>query len=124
MHLLVELAHDPGLPITAHAHSLAAVEQSSMLGLTASNIAAARPRRDPYSPRNLWPAWPIETSPLAVCSTPIQMDLSQAPLAIRRLIAATGWTSQRMREHRVDMLHRLHVGGVRIVTGIDAGIGP
>ena len=26
-----------------------------------------------------------------------------------------------MRERRVDMLHRLHAGGVRIVTGIDAG---
>jgi imidazolonepropionase-like amidohydrolase len=41
MHLLVELAHGAGLPITAHAHSLAAVEQSVDAGLTASNIAAA-----------------------------------------------------------------------------------
>ena len=29
-----------------------------------------------------------------------------------------------MRERRVDMLHRLHAGGVRMATGIDAGIGP
>jgi imidazolonepropionase-like amidohydrolase len=41
MHLLVELAHDAGLPITAHAHALPAVEQSVDAGLTASNIAAA-----------------------------------------------------------------------------------
>ena len=28
MHLLVELAHEAGLPTTAHAHALPAVEQS------------------------------------------------------------------------------------------------
>jgi imidazolonepropionase-like amidohydrolase len=33
MHLLVELAHEAGLPITAHAHSLAAVEESVDAGV-------------------------------------------------------------------------------------------
>ena len=124
MHLLVELAHDPGLPITAHAHSLAAVEQAVDAGADSIEHCSCLTEKGSVLSEELVARMPIETSPLAVCSTPIQMDLSHAPPAIRQLIAATGWTPQRMRERRVDMLNRLHVGGARIVTGIDAGIGP
>jgi dihydroorotase-like cyclic amidohydrolase len=41
MRSMVELAHDAGLPITAHAHPLPASSSQSTQGLTASNIAAA-----------------------------------------------------------------------------------
>jgi imidazolonepropionase-like amidohydrolase len=51
------------------------------------------------------------------------MDLSQAPPALQRL-AAAGFTPQRIRELCAERLRRLHARGVRIVTGIDAGIGP
>jgi len=52
-----------------------------------------------------------------------QTDLSKAPPAIQKL-AAAGFTPQRIRELRAHHLRRLHARGVRIVTGIDAGLGP
>ena len=124
MHLLVELAHDPGLPITAHAHSLAAVEQAVDAGadsiehcscLTEKGFRTLRGTCGPHADRDIAIGGVLNPNPNG--SQP-------SSLAIRRLIAATGWTPQRMRERRVDMLHRLHAGDARIVTGIDAGIGP
>jgi imidazolonepropionase-like amidohydrolase len=52
------------------------------------------------------------------------MDLTKAPPALHKLIAATGLTPQRTWELTANMIHRLHASGARIVTGIDAGLGP
>jgi hypothetical protein len=76
MRSMVELAHDAGLPITAHAHSLAAVEQSVDAGVDCIEHCSCVTEKDPYSPTNLWPALPIGTSPLAPCSTPIRKWIS------------------------------------------------
>jgi imidazolonepropionase-like amidohydrolase len=125
MRLLVELAHEAGLPITAHAHSLAAVEQSVDAGVDCIEHCSCVTEKGSALSEELVAS--IADRDIAICGVfnPIpQMDLSQAPPGIRKLIAATRWTPERMRERRVDMLHRLHAGGVRIVTGIDAGIGP
>jgi imidazolonepropionase-like amidohydrolase len=43
MHLLVELAHDAGLPITAHAHSLAALEHSQVMAVGRSRDEDQQP---------------------------------------------------------------------------------
>ena len=78
MHLLVELAHEAGLPITAHAHSLAAVEQAVDAGADSIEYCSCLTEKGSVLSEELVARMPIETSPLAVCSTPIQMDLSQA----------------------------------------------
>ena len=61
MRLLVELAHEAGLPITAHAHSLAAVEQSVDAGVDCIEHFSCVTEKGSVSPRNLWPALPIAT---------------------------------------------------------------
>jgi imidazolonepropionase-like amidohydrolase len=68
MHLLVELAHEAGLPITAHAHSLAAVERSVDAGVDCIEHCSCLTEKVSVLSRNLWPALPIGTSLLAVCS--------------------------------------------------------
>ena len=110
MHLLVELAHDPGLPITAHAHSLAAVEQAVDAGADCIEHCSCLTEKGSVLSEELWPACRSGHRHWQCAQPDPQMDLSQAPPAIRQLIAATGWTPQRMRERRVDMLNRLHAG--------------
>ena len=125
MHLLVGLARETGLPITAHAHSLAAVEQSVDAGVDCiEHCSCVTEKGSVLSDDLVASIADRDIAISAVLNPNPQMDLSQAPPAIRKRIATTGWTSQRMRERRVDMLHRLHAGGVRMATGIDAGIGP
>jgi imidazolonepropionase-like amidohydrolase len=124
MHLLVEQAHEAGLPITAHAHSLAAVEQSVDAGadciehcscLTEKGFALSDELLASIADRDIAISCVITPNP--------QMDLSKAPPALQKL-AAPGFTPQRIRELCADRLRRLHAGGVRVVTGIDAGLVP
>jgi imidazolonepropionase-like amidohydrolase len=124
MHLLAGLAHEAGLPITAHAHSLAAVEQSVDAGvdciehctcLTEKGFVLSDELVASIADRNIAISCVITPNP--------QTDLSKAPPAIQKL-AAAGLTPQRIRELRARHLRRLHARGVRVVTGIDAGLGP
>jgi imidazolonepropionase-like amidohydrolase len=124
MHLLVELAHDAGLPITAHAHALPAVEQSVDAGVDCIEHCSCLTQKGFVLSEKL--AASIADRDIAISDvlTPNpQMDLSQAPPALQKL-AAAGFTPQRIRELCADRLRRLHARGVRIVTGIDAGLGP
>jgi imidazolonepropionase-like amidohydrolase len=125
MHLLVELAHDAGLPVTAHAHSLAAVEQSVDAGVDCIEHCSCLTEKGSALSEELLARIADRDIAISAVFNPIaQMDLSQAPPAIQKLIAATGLTPEQMREPRAERLRRLHAGGVRIVTGTDAGIGP
>jgi imidazolonepropionase-like amidohydrolase len=124
MHLLVELAHDAGMPITAHAHALPAVEQSVDAGVDCIEHCSCLTQKGFVLSEELLAGIADRDIAISGVLTPDpQMDLSQAPPALQKL-AAAGFTPQRIRELCDDRLRRLHARGVRIVTGIDAGLGP
>jgi imidazolonepropionase-like amidohydrolase len=101
MHLLVGLAHEAGLPITAHAHSLAAVEQSVDAGADCiEHCSCAAEKGSVLSEELVASIADRDIAISGVLNPNPQMDLSQAPPAIRKLIAATGWTPQRIHERR------------------------
>ena len=125
LRLLVEEAHRAGLPVTAHAHALTAVEQALAAGvdglehctcLTADGFGQAS---DDLLAR-------LARSGVAVCPT-LGFDgelTTPPPPQMQRLLDREGWTMDAMRQVRADFCGRMHAAGVRIVSGVDSGIAP
>jgi imidazolonepropionase-like amidohydrolase len=125
MRSIVEQAHAAGLSVTAHAHGLPAVEQSvdarvdcieHCSCMTDKGLQVSEKLVATIADRDIAVSGVLPPNP--------HMDLTKAPPALHKLIAATGLTPQRIWELTADMIHRLHSNGARIVTGIDAGLGP
>ena len=79
MRLLVELAHEAGLPITAHAHSLAAVEQSVDAGADSIEYCSCLTEKGSVPSEELVASIADRDMPLAVCSRPIRKWISAKP---------------------------------------------
>jgi len=116
--LLVRLAHAAGLPVTAHAHSVAAVEVSLAAGvdgiehctcLTAAGLAAPGPLFRELAAAGTWVCPTLGRAPGA--------EPSPQALAVA---ARTGWSVA----GRIAQVGRLAAAGARIVSGSDAGIHP
>jgi imidazolonepropionase-like amidohydrolase len=89
MHLLVELAHEAGLPITAHAHSLAALEQSVDAGVDCIEHCSCLTQKGFVLSDELVASIADRDIAISCVITPNpQMDLSQAPPALQKLVAA------------------------------------
>jgi imidazolonepropionase-like amidohydrolase len=124
MRAMVELAHEAGLPVTAHAHALPAVVQSVDAGVDCIEHCSCLTESGFDLPDELVAGIADRDIAISGVLTPNpQMDLSKAPPALQQLVAA-GFSPQRIRELCADRLRRLHARGVRIVTGLDAGLGP
>jgi len=114
----VEAAHALGLPITAHAHALAAVRQALEAGvdgiehctcLTPAGVAVD----DELLAR-------LAASGIAVCGT-LGSDRSiVVPPEILEMVARAGIGEAVLQQ----AVRRLYDGGVRIVAGSDGGIAP
>jgi hypothetical protein len=50
--------------------------------------------------------------------------MNQPPPALKAMLARTGLTAEQMLQDRRDFVGRLHQAGVRLVSGVDSGIGP
>jgi imidazolonepropionase-like amidohydrolase len=117
---VVEEAHRRGLPVTAHAHGLPAVEQALAAGVDGIEHCSCLTPSGIRRPDRLLEA--LAAHRLVVCPT-----LGWAPgvpLAIPPAIAArmaqAGVTLEAIRA----AVRRLHRAGVRLVAGSDAGIAP
>ena len=125
--LLVDLAHAAGLPVTAHAHATAAVEQAIAAGVdgiehcscdTDGGDGPGRRRHD----RGAGPAaesWSARPSAWTRSghdrTTAVGAgDDGAGGHTTMRDFCATGWPSSA----------RLHRSGVRLVSGLDSGISP
>jgi imidazolonepropionase-like amidohydrolase len=120
LRLVVEEAHRRGVPVTAHAHGLPAVEQAVAAGVDGIEHGSCLTPSGIRQPDRLLGA--LATRRIAVCPT-----LGWAPgvpLAIPPAIAArmaqAGVTLEAFRA----AVGRLHRAGVRLVAGSDAGIAP
>ncbi len=134
LRLLVDLAHRAGLPVTAHSHAAAGIDQAIEVGVDGIEHAtylagAALPGlagmlNVSATDRQLDA---LASSGITVCPTlgGLSPDFyRKAPPHVQEMIAAAGVTPEQIVEIRMSTIRRMHEAGVRFVTGTDGGIVP
>ena len=123
LQFLVDRAHSAGLPVTAHAHALAAVQVAVQAGVDGIEHCSCLTAKGVVVPEELLTAL-VERGIFVGGFIPMPtMDLSKAPPAIREMLRRQGITPEQMYAIRLNWLGGLHRAGVRLVTGPDSGIG-
>lgn len=116
LRLLVDEAHHAGLPVTAHAHGLPAIEQAIEAGvdgiehctcLTESGVQMSEALLDSLAARRV-----------VVCPTLGQAADATPPPIVLALMERLGLTWEDRQQH----VGRMHRAGVRIVSGSDGGV--
>ena len=115
---LVDEAHRRGLPLTAHAHGLAAVEQSVAAGVDGIEHCSCLTADGPVLPPGLGAA--LAAGRIDVCPTVGFRPGVDPPPHVQARMAAVGATVEQHLAH----VARLHRAGVALLAGTDAGIGP
>ncbi len=137
LRLLVDAAHDAGLPVTAHAHAALAIDQAVAVGTDGLEHAGYLTRSDhPGAPglaalRDITATdqqlQALAASGMAVCPTVggfTVQALRRAPEALQQRMREAGVTPEELIDKRAALIQRMHQAGVRLVGGADAGIGP
>ena len=137
LRLLVDAAHDAGLPVTAHAHAALAIDQAVAVGTDGLEHAGYLTRSDhPGAPglaalRDITATdqqlQALAASGMAVCPTVggfTVQALRRAPEALQQRMREAGVTPEELIDKRAGLIQRMHQAGVRLVGGADAGIGP
>jgi imidazolonepropionase-like amidohydrolase len=116
--VVVREAHQLGLPVTAHAHALAAVEMSVAAGVDGIEHATCVTRHGFRTPPELVAA--IVAAGIAVCPTLGRAVKGPPPPHMAAFMQRTGasW------EGRGEQVARLVEGGVTLISGGDSGINP
>lgn len=125
LRLMVDRAHGAGLPVTAHAHGTPAVEQAIAVGVDGIEHCSCVTDRG-FGQVSEATLAVLADSQIAVCPT-IGVDprlMKDPPPAIKAMMDRMGVTAQQMLQARWDFVGRLHRAGVRLVSGVDSGIGP
>lgn len=123
LHYLVERAHAAGLPVTAHAHALSAVEIAVQAGVDGIEHCSCLTAKGVVVPEELLAALVAGGIFVGGFIPMPTMDITKAPPAIREMLQRQGVTPEQMYEARLSWLGRLYRAGVRLVTGPDSGIG-
>ncbi|MGH3767743.1 MAG: amidohydrolase family protein [Pseudonocardiaceae bacterium] len=117
LRLLVDEAHTAGLPVTAHAHGLAAIEQAVEAGVNGIEHCNCLTPAGVSTPDSLLRR--LTERGIAVCPTVVarvaEARPSETELAFTRRF---GLSRDAVRKH----VGRMHRAGVKIVTGTDGGI--
>lgn len=111
-------AHDVGLPVTAHAHALSAVEQALRVGVDGIEHCTCVTASGARVPEEL--ADRLAASGIAVCATLGTDPAVVTPPEVVEMAARAGLSEAALRAGTAT----LHRAGVRLVAGSDAGLGP
>ncbi|WP_433261492.1 amidohydrolase family protein [Micromonospora vinacea] len=111
-------AHGLGLPVTAHAHALSAVEQALRVGVDGIEHCTCVTAAGARVPKEL--ADRLAASRMAVCATLGTDPAVVTPPEVVEMAARAGLSEAALR----DGVATLHRAGVRLVAGSDAGLGP
>jgi imidazolonepropionase-like amidohydrolase len=126
LQLIVDRAHESGLPITAHAHGTPAVEQAIAVGVDGIEHCSCVTDQG-FGQASDETVTALARSGIAVCPTigadPVLMK-GALPPAIKAAMDRMGVTAEQWRRARLDFVGRLHRAGVRLISGVDSGIGP
>jgi imidazolonepropionase-like amidohydrolase len=117
---VVDEAHRLGLPVTAHAHALTAVEQCVAAEVDGIEHCSFLTEQGMRTPPELAAA--IAAAGIAVCPT-LGHDmnaLASLPPALLALAERVGVSL----EQRLAQVGELHAAGVSFVSGVDSGINP
>jgi len=115
---LVDEAHRLGLPVTAHAHGLAAVERSVAAGVDGIEHCSCLTGTGVRTPPEL--AAGLAVAGVQVCPTLGRAPGVDPPPHVQARMDAVGATFEAHLSH----VARLHRAGVTLLAGTDAGIGP
>lgn len=127
LRLVIETAHEAGLAVLAHAHSLAGIQHAiaagvdgieHFTGLTAEGLQL------PDAVLSLVAAGGTVVDLTLGTDLEIIAALGEPPPAIKMVMERLGMDPMDMFEGRVALLSRFREHDVRLVTGTDAGIGP
>jgi imidazolonepropionase-like amidohydrolase len=125
LRLLVDEAHAAGLPLTAHAHGTPSVRQALSAGADGIEHCSCMTETSFGDPdEELLAA--LGRSAVVVCPT-LGVDRSRQPTPpppLQQLLSRFGITIEEMLAVRQRHVARLRAAGVRIVSGVDAGIQP
>jgi imidazolonepropionase-like amidohydrolase len=132
LRLLVEQAHAAGLPVTAHAHAAAAVDQAVAVGVDgiehASYVIRSAEGGPPRAHATEEQLAALAASGIPVCPTLGGFNAAAlsvgAPPQVKQLLAEAGITPEQVVERRMSLLRRMTTFGVRFISGADAGIAP
>ncbi len=118
LRLVVREAHDAGLPVTAHAHALTAVELCVAAGVDGIEhctcLAGGGGIRMPAGLADAMAA-----AGITVCPTLGTLPGLDPPPRVQAIMERTGMTE----EARLAQVGELHRAGVTLVSGADSGIG-
>ncbi|HEY5843976.1 MAG TPA: amidohydrolase family protein, partial [Mycobacterium sp.] len=125
MRLLVQRVHAAGLPVTAHAHSLSAVEQAIQVGVDGIEHCSCL---TPTGPKvidevlaglvdgGIFVGGALGAPPPAIAEN--------APPQVRAMMQQRGITPEAVRALLLEFRGRMYHAGVRFVAGADSGIAP
>ena len=116
--VVVDEAHRAGLRVTAHAHAVPAVEQCLAAGVDGIEHCTCITAHGIRMPEGLADA--IAAAGVEVCPTLGATPGVLPPPRVQEVMARTGLTL----EDRLTQVGALHRAGVRLIGGVDAGIGP
>jgi imidazolonepropionase-like amidohydrolase len=123
----VETAHDVGLPVLAHSHSLAGVRHAVSAGVDGLEHVTCLTEEGPVTPDDLLDAIAaggITVDPTLGFDPARVLPIEQAPPAVRAMVERLGLTPVQVSQTRGDQILRARARGIRIVTGLDAGAAP
>ena len=118
MRAVVEESHALGLPVTAHAHGLAAVQRSLDAGVDGIEHGSCLTPGGPKLPTDL--AVRLATVGTYVCPTLGTVPGIDPPPHVQARLLAVGADLEKIHEHAAN----LQRAGVTLTAGTDAGIGP
>ncbi len=118
LRVVVEEAHAAGLPVTAHAHGLPAVEQAVDAEVDGIEHCTCLTPSGIQMPDRLLQR--LASRGTVVCPTLGVAAGSTPPAALVAVMQRTGVTWEARQAHAA----RMHRAGVRLVSGSDGGIGP
>lgn len=123
LRFLVDRAHAAGLPVAAHAQSLASVEAALAAEVDAIEHCSCMTENGPVVTDDLIER--LAASEIVVGGVfgvrPV-INLAQAPVNVRAFAERTGTTMETMLARRGEIMNRMYRGGVRFVTGADSGL--
>jgi imidazolonepropionase-like amidohydrolase len=117
---VVDEAHRLGLPVTAHAHALTAVEQCVAAGVDGIEHCSCIGESGMHTPPELGAA--LAAAGIAVCPT-LGHDLTVLAALPPALVAVAERSGATIAQ-RLAQVGELHRAGVTLISGADSGINP
>jgi imidazolonepropionase-like amidohydrolase len=127
LRLLVELAHEAGLRVLAHAHSLNGVRHALTAGVDGLEHFTCLTEEGIRTPDGLLEqiaAAGVEVDPTLGTDPSRVPPPERMPPNLRATMERLGIDPRRLVELRAAQLTAVRAHGIRVVTGVDAGVAP